>query len=134
MTAGLRALAAAVAMMMAGSAVHAAAPLPRLLKGLEAGEWELRERGADGAIRRLCVSNLSQLLQSGHSGSSCKSFTVSDTARRLIVTYECGAAGSGRTDLRIETARLVQIQSQGIADGAPFAFASEGRWLGACRQ
>ena len=132
MTAGLRALAAAVAMTVAASAVQAAAPLPRLPKGLETGEWELRERGDGGAVRRLCVTNLNQLLQSRHSGNSCKSFTVSDAADRLAVTYECGAAGNGRTDLRVETSRLVQIQSQGIADGAPFAAALEGRWLGAC--
>ncbi|KEQ54335.1 DUF3617 domain-containing protein [Sphingobium chlorophenolicum] len=132
MTARRRALAAAMAMMVAGSVVQAAGPAQRLPKGLEAGQWELRERGGDGAVRKLCISNLSQLLQSRHAGNSCKSFTVSDAANRLVVTYECGAAGNGRTDLRIETSRLVQIQSQGIADGAPFAFALEGRWLGAC--
>ncbi|UZW55056.1 hypothetical protein NUH86_16530 [Sphingobium sp. JS3065] len=133
MTAGRRALAAALATMMAtGSAVQAAAPSPRLPKGLEAGQWELRERGPDGAVRKLCVAHLNQLLQSRHAGHSCKSFTVSETPNRLVVTYECGAAGNGRTDLRTETARLVQIRSQGIADGAPFAFALEGRWLGAC--
>lgn len=131
MTAGLRALAAALAVMMAGSAVHAAAALPRLSKGLEAGEWELRERG-DGASRKLCVANLNQLLQSRHANHSCRSFTVSETPRRLVVTYECGPAGHGRTDLRIETSRLAQILSQGIADGAPFDFALEGRWVGPC--
>ncbi|WP_327754970.1 hypothetical protein VVT58_10540 [Sphingobium sp. SJ10-10] len=132
MTAGLRTLAAALAMMLAGGAVQASAPQSRLPKGLEAGQWELRERGADGAVRKLCISNLNQLLQSRHAGNSCKSFTVGDTVNRLVVTYECGAAGNGRTDLRIETSRLVQIQSQGIANGAPFAFALEGRWAGAC--
>ncbi|APL95268.1 hypothetical protein AI27_00435 [Sphingomonas sp. BHC-A] len=131
MTAMLRALGAAMAMMAAVPAVQAAAPAPRLAKGLETGEWELRGRGEGGA-RRLCVSSLSQLLQSRHAGHACKNFTVSDAANRLVVTYECGAAGNGRTDLRVETSRLVQIQSQGIADGAPFAFALEGRWIGAC--
>src|SRR3546814_18694606 len=75
----------------------------------------------------LCVSSRSQLLKSRHAGHACKNFAVSDAANRLVVTYECGAAGNGRTDLRVETSRLVQIQSQGIADGAPFAFALEGR-------
>ena len=132
MTAKLRALGAALAMMAAASAVQAAAPVSRLPKGLETGEWELRARGQDGSARKLCISNLSQLLQSRHAGHACKSFTVSDAVRRMVVTYECGAAGNGRTDLRVETSRLVQIQSQGIAEGAPFAFAVEGRWLGAC--
>ncbi len=117
--------------MAMAAAVHAAGPAPRLAKGLEAGEWELRERGT-GAVRKLCVSQLSQLLQRRHDGHGCKSFTVNDTPKRLVITYECGAAGNGRTDLRIETSRLVQIMSQGIADGAPFDFALEGRWVGAC--
>jgi len=132
MTAKLRALGAAMVMMMTVSGAQSAAPVSRLPKGLETGEWELRERGEDGPARRLCISSLNQLLQSRHAGHACKSFTVSDAARRMVVTYECGAVGNGRTDLRIETSRLVQIQSQGIADGAPFAFALEGRWLGAC--
>src|SRR3546814_20767766 len=84
-------------------AVQAAAPAPRLAKGLETGEWELRGRGEGGGARRLCVSSLSQLLQSRHAGHACKNFTVSDAANRLVVTYECGAAGNGRTDLRVET-------------------------------
>lgn len=138
MMAGRHALAAALLMaalrMVAdGPAVHAAVPSAHLAKGLEAGEWELRGRGEDSAVRKLCVAHLNQLLQSRHAGNSCKSFTVSDTPRRLVVTYQCGAAGNGRTELRIETPRLVQIQSQGMDDGAPFSFASEGRWLGACR-
>lgn len=109
-----------------------AAPAPHLAKGLEAGAWELRERGADGDVQQLCLSDLRQLLQVRHGRAQCKSFTVSDTPNRLIVTYDCGSAGNGRTDLRVETPRLAQIQSQGIANGAPFAAAIEGRWVGAC--
>lgn len=122
---------AAVVAMAAAGPLSAASP-SRLTKGLETGEWELRDRAGDGEPRRLCLSDLRQLLQVRHARNSCKSFTVSDAAARTVVTYECGPAGNGRTDLRIETPRLVQIQSQGIADGAPFAFALEGRWIGAC--
>jgi hypothetical protein len=130
---GLRTLMAVMAMMTAVWPAGAVAPSPRLAKGLEPGEWELRERGGDGEVRRLCISDFRQFLQIRHAKASCRSFTVSETPTRLIVTYECGAAGNGRTDLRVETARLVQIQSQGIADGAPFQFALEGRWARPCR-
>lgn len=117
---------------MTGASMGVAAPMP-LQKGLEPGQWELRDREADGEVRRLCLTDLRQLLQLQHGRNMCRIFTVSDTAHRQIVTYDCGGAGNGRTDLRVETSRLVQIQSQGIADGAPFAFALEGRWAGACR-
>lgn len=138
MTAMLRALALAAASLTVASPVQSApvqsalAPA-RMQKGLEPGEWLLRARGHDGEVRRLCIADLRQFLQLRHSRNSCRIFTVAETANRHVVTYDCGAAGNGRTDLRIETSRLVQIQSQGIADGAPFSFAVEGRWAGACR-
>lgn len=124
---------AATTMASAGSGATAAGvPAPQALQGLEAGEWELRGRGEGAETRKLCISDLRQLLQVRHGRALCRSFTVSDSAHAVSVTYDCAAAGNGRTDLRVETTRLVQIRSQGIADGAPFAFAAEGRRVGAC--
>ncbi len=40
--------------------------------------------------------------------------------------------GSGRTTIRVETPRLVQIETQGIADQSPFAFSAEARRIGTC--
>lgn len=120
-------------MMIAGVACAAPTPTLKALHQLEPGEWELRERGTAGKVRRLCVSDLEQLLQFRHSRASCKRFIVSDTPRELVVTYDCGALGSGRTALRVETSRLAQIQAQGIANGAPFDMAEEARRVGICR-
>jgi hypothetical protein len=99
---------------------------------LETGEWELRDRDQGAEVRKLCVSDLKHLLQLQHGHALCRSFIVSDDAHAVTVTYDCAAAGNGRTDLRAETSRLVQIRSQGIADGAPFSFAVEGRRVGEC--
>jgi hypothetical protein len=118
-----------LALVGAGAAV---APGPKALQGLETGEWELRGRGEGAEVRRLCVTDLRQLLQVRHGKAQCRSFIVSDAPHDLSVSYDCAAAGTGRTDLRVETSRLVQIRSQGVADGAPFAFAAEGRRIGAC--
>jgi hypothetical protein len=41
-------------------------------------------------------------------------------------------AGQGLTTIRRETDALIQIQSQGINNGAPFSFSVEGRHGGAC--
>ncbi|WP_254913931.1 hypothetical protein [Sphingobium sp. Z007] len=135
----------AVAMMMAaitaaggGSGADAAtvppapAVKPQALRALETGQWELRGRGEGAEVRKLCVSDLRQLLQVQHGKALCRSFTISDSADAVSVTYDCAAAGNGRTDLRVETNKLVQIRSQGIAQGAPFAFDTEGRRVGAC--
>ncbi len=127
-------LAMSMAIVSAPGADVAAAGLsaPQALQALETGEWELRGRGEGAETRKLCVSDLRQLLQVQHGRTLCRSFTVSDSAHAVTVTYDCAAAGNGRTDLRVETTRLVQIRSQGVADGAPFAFAAEGRRIGDC--
>lgn len=129
----LRSLAVAVAMTAAGWAGAADTPKLLALQSLEPGEWELRGRGDGAETRKLCVSDPRQLLQIRHAGASCRSFVVSDDSHAAVVTYDCAAAGNGRTDLRVETARLVQINAQGVADGAPFVFIAEGRRIGACR-
>ena len=46
--------------------------------------------------------------------------------------YTCRGRGYGRTHIRRETGRLVQIESQGIVDGLPFDFVAEGRRIGEC--
>ncbi|WP_298400193.1 hypothetical protein [Sphingobium sp.] len=136
-TTNLRTLCAVAAlpmatMLMAAGPGVANAPAPAALRTLEPGEWELRGRGEGAETQKLCVTDLRQLLQVRHGRTLCHSFTVSDSPNAVSVTYDCAAAGTGRTDLRIETTRLVQIRSQGVADGAPFAFAAEGRRVGAC--
>ncbi|HEX7782606.1 MAG TPA: hypothetical protein VF509_07345 [Sphingobium sp.] len=126
----------ACAMVTASGAVAGPVQTPVIagLNSLESGNWELRSREPGGAVRHMCLSDMRQLLQIRHAGRSCSRFVVTDTATQVVVTYDCAAAGNGRTALRIETPRLVQIQSQGIADSAPFDFAMEGRRIGACVQ
>jgi hypothetical protein len=120
------------AMMASTGAGAAHAPPMAALGKLEMGEWELRERGESGEPRKICVSDARQLLQIRHARNACKNFLVSEGPNAVVVTYDCAGAGGGRTDLRIETSRLVQIQSQGVANRAPFAFAMEGRRTGEC--
>ena len=120
--AGRKAWRVALALAALAGGGAAVAPGPMALQTLETGEWELRGRGEGAEVRRLCVTDLRQLLQVRHGKAQCRSFTVSDAPHDLSVSYDCGAAGTGRTDLRVETSRLVQLRSQGVADGAPFAF------------
>lgn len=131
-TAWLRALGAGMAIIWAAvgaSAVPQKAPGP-----IEPGEWELRGRGEDAAeSRRLCIMDRRQLLQIQHRQHSCKTFVISDSPTMLVASYDCGSAGGGRTELRTETRRLVQVHSQGVAGGAPFAIAWEARRVGDCR-
>ncbi|MGE4409851.1 MAG: DUF3617 domain-containing protein [Sphingobium sp.] len=115
---------------------HEGPPPMRALEGIERGLWELRDRSAGRGsppAARLCVRDPAQLIHVRHRGLRCRNFVVMDNPGRGAVTYQCEDSGTGRTDLRVETSHLVQIQTQGIADGAPFSLALEARWVGRCR-
>ncbi|RVT43317.1 hypothetical protein [Sphingobium algorifonticola] len=107
-------------------------PAPRGLTTLEPGDWVLHDRES-GKDVHLCLGDTRQLLQLRHPGAQCRRFVVTDSAQSVAVTNDCGLAGNERTDIRIETPRLVQIEAQGIVDGAPFSMAMEGRRVGVCR-
>lgn len=109
-----------------------ARPAPvRALQTVEPGEWMLRYRGVQSAGERLCVSDLGMLLQPRHSKEACDRFIVDNAADRATVTYQC-RSGHGRTDIRVETSRLIQIRSQGVAAGEPFEVDMEARRIGDC--
>lgn len=128
-----RAFAIAIAMTAALPALAGGpAAAPAALSTLEPGQWELRSRDPGEATQRLCIRDLRTLLQLRHQGQNCPRYIVSDAPDRTSVTYSCPGTGHGRTDLRVETPHLVQIDSQGVADGYPFAMALEGRRIGAC--
>ena len=98
----------------------------------EDGQWEIRFR--DGReSRRMCLRSGTELIQLQHSGPACSRFIVDDGAREVTVQYTCKGNGYGRTNIRRESATLVQIDSQGIAAGLPFAFTAEARRVGPCR-
>ena len=57
---------------------------------------------------------------------------VEDRPGVATVSYSCPGAGSGRTTIRVETTRLLDIQSQGIVNNAPFEVRYEARRTGPC--
>jgi hypothetical protein len=105
-----------------------------VLGRLEAGEWELRTRDDAEAPQRLCLRDGRRLIQLRHAGQKCSRMVVEDTPEQMTVQYTCPGRGYGRTQIRLESQSLVQIDSQGIAEGLPFAFAAEARRLGSCRR
>lgn len=100
------------------------------LNAIEHGQWQLRE--ADGGTSRLCVTNPATLLQLHHPGAQCTQVVVENSRDVATIHYTCPGRGYGRTTVSVETSKLVRIDTQGIADGAPFASELEGRKVGAC--
>src|SRR3546814_2145741 len=73
------------------------------------------------------------MIQVYHPGATCSRYVIEDTPNSVTVHYTCPGAGHGRTTIRSETNRLVQIDTQGIAEGRPFSQAIEARRTGGCR-
>jgi hypothetical protein len=127
-------IAVAVTGFLAGTAAPALGQRPALamLSQLEAGRWEVRMRDTAGSVQRICLPNQQRLIQLRHPETPCDRLIVEDGASEVTVQYTCRGRGFGRTHIRRESNRLVQIDTQGIADGLPFAFAAEARRIGDC--
>ena len=123
---------AAVPLSLAAAAFPAVAQSAlAMLDSLDRGSWDVRFRDGDGS-RRICLRNGRELIQLQHNESGCNRFVVEDGSREVTVQYTCRGNGYGRTSIRKETGTLVQIDSQGIAEGRPFQFSAEARRVGAC--
>lgn len=104
-----------------------------MLDQLDRGRWELRLRDQDGSVQTLCLQDGRRLIQLRHPQNICERFVVDDQVDDVTVQYTCRGRGYGRTHIRRESRRLVQIETQGIAaDGLPFNFLAEGRRVGDC--
>lgn len=103
-----------------------------MLDQLQDGRWELRFRDAGEAVEQICLRDGRSLIQLRHPAANCRRLVVEDEAAVITVQYTCTGKGYGRTRIRRETGSLVQIQTQGIADGLPFDISIEGRRVGEC--
>jgi hypothetical protein len=116
-------------LLLAAFSQEAAAP--SALDRIEAGRWEVR-RFAGNSLGTICLGDRTLLAQVQHRGGACSRELVSSNGRAVTVQYSCRGTGSGRTTLRVETPRLVQIDSQGLDSGQHFAIRGEARRIGPC--
>ena len=108
------------------------ANVPSALASLQPGQWALHSRDGSAPPRTLCLGDPRVLLQVRHSGSSCSKVVLSNNPNATVVNYTCAGGNSGRTEVRVETPRVVQIESQGIEGNSPFEWSYEGRRIGEC--
>jgi hypothetical protein len=111
----------------------ASAPTLVALASIELGQWQLRtlDNGTAPASS-MCVSDPRSLIQIRHKQAQCSRFVIANDAKTATVHYTCPGAGHGQTTIRVETPRLIQIDSQGIAERSPFSLRMEARRVGAC--
>ncbi|MFM7027241.1 MAG: DUF3617 domain-containing protein [Chakrabartia sp.] len=103
-----------------------------ILHRIEPGLWDIRPKDTRDGGRTMCVADPAVLLSLGHPGQSCSRFAISNEANQAVVHYTCSGTGSGQTSLRVETPRLLQIETQGILRQTPFQMGFEARRLGTC--
>jgi len=102
-----------------------------LLRGLDKGAWQIKYREG-GKAQRLCVKSGMELLSIGNPPSGCRRFVVKDSEGSLDVQLTCPGRGYARTSLRKETGSLVQVEAQGVRNGAPYSVRGEARRTGSC--
>ena len=118
--------------LLAGPGLSQPAPAHPMLTRLETGQWELRGGTANARILAICLGNPILLTQPRHGSAPCTRDVVAADSDSMTVNYSCPGLGRGRTTLRFETPRLVQIDSQGLDHGMPFALRAEARRIGPC--
>lgn len=121
---------AAAGLLLAGGAASAASLAA--LSEVEPGRWELHEKGGNGGSRTVCLAQPTDLFHVRQPAAGCQHRVIENTARSATLTYQCPGVGQGRTALTVETGRLVQVDTQGVARGAPFAVSYEARRVGDC--
>ncbi len=124
-----RVMAAGVALLLVANG--APSQRARVLDTIERGQWQLAER--EGAVRKLCFKAPVDFVQLQHGPKACDQVVIAEDSRGATIRYSCAGHGHGRTTVTVETPRLVRIETQGVADGAPFDYEFEARRIGGCR-
>lgn len=133
---GIRSLrwAAAALALASGAAMAqpAAAPTLTAMRTVSPGNWSLRATGSPEAARASCFPDTAAFLRLRLRTAQCSRFVIEDTSRLSTVHYTCPGIGHVRTTVHVDTPRSLRIESEGIADGMPFADAYEARRIGNC--
>jgi len=109
----------------------AGASTPSVLSQITSGLWEITgERGASAT--RVCVREPSLLAQVEHRSAKCTQTVLRNDSASAIIEYSCAADGFGHSKITMLTPRSVRIETQGIADYAPFGYVVHARRVGNC--
>lgn len=105
---------------------------PLAFAKIRPGAWQLRAVAGTAPSPQICFADPAELIQLRHPGLACSRFTIENTATTTTVHYTCTGAGYGRTTIKVETAELIRIESQGLMRQAPFQDTLEARRSGDC--
>lgn len=112
-------------------ALLAAASQPAVLSQIAGGLWEISgQRGVPA--RRVCIAQAPLLAQVEHGPAGCTRTILRNDSASAVIEYSCGKRGFGHSEITMLTPRSVRIDTQGIADNAPFGYVAQARRVGIC--
>jgi hypothetical protein len=97
-----------------------------------AGLWEVSRSATGAAAERVCLADPMLLAQWEHRGGACTRVVISQEGLSAKVQYTCTGGGLGQSEITLLTPRSLRVNTQGIADGLPFAYALHARRIGNC--
>jgi hypothetical protein len=109
----------------------AAAP-PSALSQVSGGLWEVSGVPGAEAPQRQCVVDVLVLAQYEHRGKTCSRSVLSDKDASALISYTCGGAGFGQSQVDVLTPRSLRISTQGISNQLPFNYVIQARRIGDC--
>ena len=127
----MRALILGIAIALPAAAYAAQ---PSALSQVASGLWEISGVPDMKAPVRQCVGDVLALAQFEHRTRKCARSVISDTAGSMQISYDCGAAGFGRSEIEVVTPRALRISTQGISDQLPFNYVIQAHRVGDCEK
>jgi hypothetical protein len=125
------ALAAAPALVAATLAPTGKGKVAALV-GIEPGKWQIRDLDAAFVPASICIGDPQVLVRFEHRAADCRAEVVEDGASGATVQYSCAGQGFGHSKVRVQTPRLVRVDTQGLSGGRPFSYRLEAQRTGSC--
>lgn len=126
------ALFALTGLALAGAAAAAGPVHSDVLDRIRPGRWLIERPAPEAGTAQLCVHGGAGLVQLRHQGEQCRSVVVEDSLRKVTIQYACPGNGYGQTTIRLAGPDAARIETQGVAQGRPFAFTASARRTGDC--
>lgn len=123
-----------LALAILGPAAALAAGPPSPLAQVAGGLWEVSGVPGARAPVRQCISDVMTLAQFEHAKRSCERTIVSSSGSSTVISYSCGAAGFGHSEVNVLTPRSLRISTQGISDQLPFGYVLQAHRVGDCEK
>lgn len=121
-----------ILLLMMSAPAAPAGSLPHALAQVTGGLWEIS--GAPGSQMpvRQCIADVQTLAQFEHRTRNCSRDTVMDKEGTTVISYTCGPADFGQTQIDVVTPRSLRISTQGISAQLPFSYVLQARRVGEC--